>query len=83
MMFKQDIDDYLKYIFDKYKYLWVSNRDKIIQEFVNTNPLTVDIRDKFIYYDNITSELENGKKRHCIGPIQLRMGKTIVYCQAK
>ncbi|KAI8124809.1 axonemal, Dynein heavy chain 8 [Lucilia cuprina] len=75
MMFKQDIDDFLKYIFDKHKYLWISNRDKIIQEFVNTNPLTVDIRDKFIYYDNITSELEECKKRHCIGPIELRMEK--------
>lgn len=75
MMFRQDIDNFLLYIFEKHKYLWTADRDKIIQDFVNTNPLTVDIRDKFIYYDEITTELEERKKRFRIGPIEIRMGK--------
>lgn len=76
MIYKQDIDDYLKNQFDNYKYLWSADRESIIQEFVNTNPLTVDIRDKFIYYDNITRNLENKVARHVIGPIEIRMGKS-------
>ena len=74
MMYKQDIDDFMKSVFDKHKDLWTPDRDKIIQEFVNTNPLTVDIRDKFVYYDNVTSQLQEVEKRHCIGPIEIRMG---------
>lgn len=77
MMFKQNIDEFLKTIFEKYKYLWSSNRDTLIQEFVNTNPLTVDIRDRFMLYDDITSSLECAATRHVIGPIEIRMGKTI------
>ncbi|TMW45046.1 hypothetical protein DOY81_009872 [Sarcophaga bullata] len=75
MMYKQDIDDFMKSVFDKHKDLWTPDRDKIIQEFVNTNPLTVDIRDKFVYYDNVTSQLQEVEKRHCIGPIEIRMEK--------
>lgn len=80
MMFKQNIDEFLKTIFDKYKYLWSSNRDTIIQEFVNTNPLTVDIRDRFMHYDDLTSSLESAATRHVIGPIEIRMGKTMYNC---
>lgn len=75
MIYKQDIDDFLKEQYEKYKYLWSSERDAMIQEFVSTNPLTVDIRDKFVYYDNITRDLENTSCKHIIGPIELRMGE--------
>lgn len=74
MIYKQDIDDYLKEQYEKYKYLWSADRDSIIQDFVSTVPLTVDIRDKFVYYDNITRDLENTNYRHVIGPIEIRMG---------
>uniref|UniRef100_A0A1A9WR67 AAA+ ATPase domain-containing protein n=1 Tax=Glossina brevipalpis TaxID=37001 RepID=A0A1A9WR67_9MUSC len=75
MMYKPDIDDFLKEQFEKYKYLWSAERENKIQAFVNTNPLTVDIRDKFIYYDNITTDLETKHARHVIGPIEIRMEK--------
>ncbi|XP_013102946.2 dynein axonemal heavy chain 8 [Stomoxys calcitrans] len=73
MIFKSSIDEFLKRFFDDYKYLWAAEREDIIQAFVNTNPLTVDIRDKFAYYDEITSNLENANTRYLIGPIEIRM----------
>lgn len=75
MMYKPEIDDFMKEFYDKHKYLWAENRDEIIKEFVKTDPLTVDIRDKFIYYDNITEDLENMARNQIIGAIEIRMSE--------
>lgn len=41
----------------------------MIDKFVNSNPLVADIRDKFIFYDNETSEIVNAVDNVCIGAI--------------
>lgn len=74
LMFKQDIEDFINQVYEDHKYLWSDERESIIQEFVNNSPLTVDIRDKFVFYDDITNDLEQQTKRQCIGPIEIRMG---------
>lgn len=74
-MYKPEIEDFLIEIYDKYKYLWSEEREEIIKKFVKTDPLTVDIRDKFIYYDNITTSLENMERNEVVGAIEIRMGK--------
>lgn len=44
---------------------------EIIEAFVKSNPLTVDIRDKFIFYDLETSEIINAEKRITVGAIRV------------
>ncbi|XP_039952580.1 dynein heavy chain 8, axonemal [Bactrocera tryoni] len=77
LLYKHDVDEFLLETFNKFKYLWSEDREQIIQRFVDTNPLTVDIRDKFIYYDNITTDLEEMAAKKVIGPIEIRMEKAI------
>lgn len=55
--------------YQKYSHLWADNRIELIEAFVNSNPLTVDIRDKFIFYDNETSEIINAEKCINVGAI--------------
>lgn len=83
LMYKPEIEDFLKEIYDKHKFLWSEEREQIIKEFVKTDPLTVDIRDKFIYYDNITTDLENMDRNQIIGAIEIRMSKTILFTKLK
>lgn len=42
---------------------------ELIEDFVNSNPLTVDIRDKFVFYDCETSEIIDAEKHIIIGAI--------------
>lgn len=45
-----------------------------VQEFVDTNPLNVIIKDMFIKYDGQTENVSNLPERHIIGSIQINMG---------
>jgi dynein heavy chain, axonemal len=55
----------------KYEYLWDEEREMIIEEFVNGKPLTADIRDKFRYYDEITSKVLKLNKVLCVRTIEI------------
>lgn len=77
LSYKSDMEDFQRDMFEKYKYLWSEDREEIISAFVVTNPLTVDIRDMFLHYDNITQKLETMSPKRIIGPIEVRMGNTI------
>lgn len=72
------MEEFQKEIFEKHKYLWAENREEVIYAFVLTNPLTVNIRDMFLYYDSITQSLENMSQKRVIGPIEVRMNNTMV-----
>lgn len=56
-------------IYQKYCHLWADNKVEIIDNFVNSNPLVADIRDKFIFYDYETNEIVNAEDKVCIGAI--------------
>lgn len=45
-----------------------------VQEFVDTNPLNVIIKDMFIKYDKQTEEVSMLPERHIIGSIQINTG---------
>lgn len=77
LSYKSDMEEFQREMFEKYKYLWAEDREDIINAFVVTNPLTVDIRDMFLHYDNITQKLETMSTKRTIGPIEVRMGNTI------
>lgn len=53
--------------------MWADDRDEMIKEFAETNPLTADIRDKFLEYDSITEDLIKTDRIIVIGPIEINM----------
>lgn len=77
LSYKSDMEEFQRDMFEKYKYLWAEDREDIINSFVLTNPLTVDIRDMFLHYDNISLKIETMSAKRIIGPIEVRMGSTI------
>ncbi|KAL1516507.1 hypothetical protein ABEB36_000416 [Hypothenemus hampei] len=63
-------------LLDKYlewKYLWVENRDQIIDEFCEKDPLIVEIAEKFSEYDNRAEEIRQFPDQHDIGAIRIHM----------
>ncbi|XP_026846872.1 dynein heavy chain 8, axonemal [Drosophila persimilis] len=77
LSYKSDMEEFQREMFEKYKYLWAEDREDIINAFVLTNPLTVDIRDMFLHYDSITQKLETMSPKRTIGPIEVRMSNTL------
>nr|XP_026487863.1 dynein heavy chain 8, axonemal-like [Vanessa tameamea] len=73
-MFKPDIEKLLTG-YTKFSHLWDENRVQKVQDFVDTNPLNVIIRDMFKKYENQTEEVLNLPERHIIGSIQIDMDK--------
>jgi len=66
-----EIELILKGLKEKYEFLWTSDREKIIEEFVKSNPLTADIRDKLILYDSITANILKINPIICIGLLRI------------
>lgn len=83
MLLKPDIDELLTKTYNTHKYLWASDRDEQIQSFVDTNPLTADIREMFVKYDRITENLLNLPKSVVIGPIYIQTTRAIADLVAK
>lgn len=46
-----------------------------VQQFVDSNPLNVTIRDMLKKYEGDTDEVNNLPERHIIGSIQINMGE--------
>ncbi|CAL7938026.1 unnamed protein product [Xylocopa violacea] len=71
---KEDImeiaDSYLRYA-----YMWSEERSNIIQKFVDSEPITQEIKEKFIEYDRLVEEIQNLPQKHVVGPIEICMDK--------
>ncbi|XP_048268511.1 dynein axonemal heavy chain 8 [Bombus terrestris] len=71
---KQDVDE-IANIYLQYSYIWSENRDNIVQNFVDSEPITQVIKEKFVEYDNLVAEIQNLPKKHVVGPIEISMDK--------
>lgn len=60
-------------MYNKHCYLWDDNQSTMIEEFAATNPLTIDIREKFLLYDEQTAQLNTANKIVLIGSIMIDM----------
>lgn len=54
-----------------YEYLWSSERDEMIEQFVQSNPLTVEIREKLLHYNKITDDIYKLEPVLCAGLIKI------------
>ncbi|XP_030752815.1 dynein heavy chain 8, axonemal [Sitophilus oryzae] len=59
----------------KWKYLWVEDRDQIIDDFCEKRPLIVEISEKFAEYDNRAQEIRDLPEHHDVGAIRIAMEK--------
>lgn len=60
-------------IYNENCYLWADNQAELIGQFVATNPLGVDIRDRFVMYDQRTADLVTTNKVTAIGSLVISM----------
>ncbi|XP_063992717.1 dynein axonemal heavy chain 8 [Diachasmimorpha longicaudata] len=72
-MLKGDIifiaNDYVK----TYSYLWGENRNSETRSFVESEPITEEIKEEFLKYDALHEEIINLPQRHVIGCIEIDM----------
>ncbi|XP_028156116.1 dynein heavy chain 8, axonemal [Ostrinia furnacalis] len=71
-MYKPDIEKLLKG-YGRFAHLWAEDRVQQVQDFVDSNPLNVIIRDMLKKYENQTEEVLNLPERHIIGSIEINM----------
>lgn len=58
LLLEPKIDKFLKKIYLKHCYLWADDVAESLSQFAESDPLTIDIQDKFIMFDERTAELE-------------------------
>ncbi|XP_018400014.1 PREDICTED: dynein heavy chain 8, axonemal [Cyphomyrmex costatus] len=59
----------------RYSYIWAENRNDIIQAFIDTKPLIQEIKEKFIEYEDLMTEIKNLPDQHVLGPLQINTDK--------
>ncbi|EFN74803.1 Dynein heavy chain 8, axonemal [Camponotus floridanus] len=59
----------------RYSYIWAENRNEIIQKSVDSKPFIQEIKEKFIEYENLMTEIQNLPDRHILGPLQINTSK--------
>lgn len=60
-------------MYDEHCHLWSDDMEKSLEQFVNNNPLMVDIREKFEMYKRITHQLSNARRIELIDSIIIQM----------
>lgn len=63
-------------MYDAHSYLWADDMENSLEEFVNSNPLTADVRDKFKTFDQITAHLREARRVVNIESIIIQMDET-------
>ncbi|KAL0129655.1 hypothetical protein PUN28_001727 [Cardiocondyla obscurior] len=59
----------------RYSYIWAENRNEIIQAFVDSKPLVQEIKEQFIKYEDLMTEIKNLPDWHILGPLQINTDK--------
>ncbi|XP_076759064.1 dynein heavy chain 8, axonemal kl-3 [Xylocopa sonorina] len=71
---KEDIME-IANMYLRYAYIWSEERSNIIQKFVDSEPITQEIKEKFIEYDKLVEEIQILPQKHIVGPIEICMDK--------
>ncbi|KAJ8919736.1 hypothetical protein NQ315_006264 [Exocentrus adspersus] len=58
----------------EWRFLWAENRDQQIEDFCQTNPLLVEISERFQEYDARSEMIRELPEKHDIGAVQIAMG---------
>ena len=65
---------YLLQGYGRFAHLWAEDRVQQVQDFVDSNPMNVIVKDTLTKYEGQTEEVLALPDRHIIGSIQINMG---------
>lgn len=71
------INSILNDLHEKYNFLWSESREKEIESFLKSNPLTADICEKFLLYDKITEDISRLDKIICLRILEINCEQMI------
>lgn len=77
---KQSVHDELKRAYDGKVHLWNPDMDQILNDFVTSNPLTAEIRDKFNLYDCQLNAVRDAPKSSRIDFLELHYDDFLSAC---
>lgn len=77
LQFERKINSILSDYKNEYEFLWISNRENELENFIKTDPLLADIQDKFKHFANITNGIKNLENVICVQTIEIRRDKMI------
>jgi len=64
----------------KFEHLWDEERVTRLKEFVDSEPLLVDVRERFILYEKQAEEVESIPNEEVIGTIRINLSKFADFC---
>ncbi|XP_044594901.1 dynein axonemal heavy chain 8 [Cotesia glomerata] len=73
LILRDDINHLKNRYTEKYCYVWSEDRTADLQKFVDSDPDTQTIREKFIMFENLINEINNIPARHLVGPVEINM----------
>lgn len=65
-------------IYDQWKFLWAATRDAEIEEFVESEPLVCEIKEKFEEYNSLSESINEIPKEYQLGALVLETGKVLL-----
>lgn len=77
LQLESKVDSILRELYEKYNFLWDKMREEEIEFFVATNPMCVEISDRFKLYDGITEEIKKLTKTICVRTIEINRERMI------
>lgn len=71
LQFERKVNSILNDYKQEYEYLWNENRENELDDFVQSEPLLADVRDKFRHFDAITRDIKNLEAIICVQTIEI------------
>ncbi|KAK0165144.1 hypothetical protein PV328_003692, partial [Microctonus aethiopoides] len=75
IMLKDDINILRNNYIKQFAIVWEEDKNIQIQKFVDSDPPTQAIKEKFFFYENLIADINNLPARHIVGPLQINMDK--------
>ena len=61
--------------FSSFSYIWLTDRDQELEEFLKTDPLLLDFRAKIKSYEEVDESINELPEYYDVGPISLLSGE--------
>ncbi|XP_034939850.1 dynein heavy chain 8, axonemal [Chelonus insularis] len=75
LVLRDDINHLRQIYMKKYCHVWAEDRESQIEQFINKDPNPDEIRERFVFYENLVTEIKNLPVYHIIGPVEINIDK--------
>ncbi|XP_075210479.1 dynein heavy chain 8, axonemal kl-3 [Lycorma delicatula] len=73
LLIKNNVQKVLEGYHLKYKHLWETDKEEELKTFVDSDPLTIDIRDRFIKYAQMYDDINGLPRINIVGPLEMNL----------